>query len=112
LRHPNLRLLNQDELLIFNNVLAAEVPTIEQEKIMELTTSWKEEGLQQGLHEGLQQGLHEGEAIALKRLLTRRFKELPAEVLTRIEQAVPAQLEQWIENTLDAATLEDVFKRH
>ena len=71
---------------------------------MELTTSWKEEGLQQGLQQG--------ETTALKRLLTRRFKTIPSEVLMRIEQAVPGQLETWIENTLDAATLEDVFKDH
>jgi len=33
-------------------------------------------------------------------------------VLLRIEQAVPEQLETWIENTLDATTLEEVFKDH
>lgn len=66
---------------------------------MELTTSWKEEGLQQGLQQG--------ETTALKRLLTCRFKTIPPDALLRIEQAMPEQLETWIENTL-----EDVFKDH
>lgn len=79
---------------------------------MELTTSWKEEGLQQGLQKGLQKGLQQGETKALKRLLTRRFQTIPPEVLARIEQALPGQLEIWIENTLDAVTMDDVFKDH
>nr|WP_251827693.1 DUF4351 domain-containing protein [Methylovulum psychrotolerans] len=83
---------------------------------MELTTSWKEEGIQlgiqQGIEQGLKQGFHQGEYHALKRLLTRRFQTLPDEVLARIEAAPSEQLEQWLDNTLDAATLEDVFRNH
>ncbi len=75
---------------------------------MQLTTSWKEEGLQQGL----QQGLHDGEVTALKRLLHRHFQVIPEEIVARIDGALPEQLEQWIEKTLDAATLDDVFKTH
>ena len=71
-----------------------------------------EQGLQQGLHQGLQQGFQLGEASALKHLLMRRFKAVPPETLAHIEQAMPGQLEQWLENTLEAATLEDVFKAH
>jgi len=67
---------------------------------MELTTSWKEEGIQQG------------EYRALKRLLTRRFQTIPDDVLARIETAQPEQLGQWLENTLDAITLDDVFRSH
>lgn len=112
--------LNREELVVFKQVLSTEMPLIDQEKIMELTTSWKEEGLQQGLQQGLEQGLQQGleqgrrvgERSVLKRLLIRRFTTLPAEVLSRIEQAVPEQLEQWIENTLDATSLEDVFREN
>ncbi|TAL44879.1 MAG: DUF4351 domain-containing protein [Methylovulum sp.] len=96
--------LGQEETELFDALLKTEIPLTEQEKIMELTTSWKEEGLRQGMQQG--------ETTALKRLLTRRFKTIPPEVLMRIEQTVPGQLEAWIENTLDAATLEDVFKEH
>jgi len=108
--------LEREEIQLFEHWLKTEISLNEQEMIMELTTSWKEEGLQlglqQGLQEGLQQGLHQGESTALKRLLTRRFKILPPDVLLRIEQAVPEQLESWIENTLDATTLDEVFKDH
>jgi len=108
--------LGREELVLFDELLKTELPPTEQEKIMELTTSWKEEGLHQGLQEGmqqgLQQGLQQGESIALKRLLIRRFKALSPDVIARIDQAVPEQLEQWIENTLDAPTMEDVFKEH
>lgn len=95
---------------------------------MELTTSWKEEGIQeglqrgfsqgmqqgiqQGIHQGLEQGIQQGEYRALIRLLTRRFQTLPADVLARIEAAQPEQLEQWLDNTLDATTLDDVFRNH
>lgn len=71
-----------------------------------------EQGLEQGLHQGLHQGFQLGEASALKHLLMRRFKAVPPETLAQIEQAMPGQLEQWLENTLEAATLEDVFKAH
>jgi flagellar biosynthesis/type III secretory pathway protein FliH len=73
----------------------------------------KQKGLEQGLEEGREQGLEQGfklgEASALKRLLTRRFKSIPSATLARIEQAAPEQLEQWMDNTLEAATIDDVF---
>jgi len=104
--------LERDEAQRFERWFKTEISLNGQEKIMELTTSWKEEGLQLGLQQGLQQGIKQGESLVLKRLLTRRFKSIPPDVLLRIEQAVPEQLETWIENTLDATTLEEVFKDH
>ena len=59
---------------------------------------------------GLQQGRQEGEALVLRRLLIRRFGALPAWVEQRLEQASPAELEQWVERVLDARTLEEVFQ--
>jgi hypothetical protein len=35
--------------VLFDELLKTELPPTEQEKIMELTTGWKEEGLHQGL---------------------------------------------------------------
>jgi hypothetical protein len=40
------------------------------------------------------------------------FKVIPPEMLGRIEQAMPEQLEQWLDNLLEADTLEAVFKGH
>jgi hypothetical protein len=81
---------------------------------MELTTSWKEEGIKLGIQQGIQLGLqqvsHQTETTILKRLLTRRFKDIPVDVVARIEQADHEQLLQWIENTIDAPTIDDVFK--
>jgi hypothetical protein len=96
--------LRQEELPIFDHFIHTEFLPTEQEQAMELTTSWKEEGIKQGFHQG--------EYHMLKRLLTRRFQTLPDEVLARIEAAPSEQLEQWLDNTLDAATLEDVFRPH
>ncbi|ASF48258.1 DUF4351 domain-containing protein [Methylovulum psychrotolerans] len=80
--------------------------------LAETVEQWAKDWKQQGLEQGLQQGFQRGEASALKHLLLRRFKAIPPETLTRIGQAPPGQLEQWLENILDAATLEDVFKAH
>jgi len=71
-----------------------------------------QQGMQQGLQQGLQQGEHLGEANALARLITKRFGSPSAETQGRLKAATPEQLEQWLENILDAATLEDVFKNH
>ena len=74
-----------------------------------------EKGLQQGLHQGLQQGLHQGlqqgEQNLLLRMLTRRFGSLPDDMRERLQSAVPEQLEEWGERLLDAATLEDVWRK-
>lgn len=59
--------------------------------------------------EGLQQGLQQGESLLLQRLLIRRFGALPGWAEAKLAGAERAQLEQWGERVLDAATLEAVF---
>jgi len=59
---------------------------------------------------GMKQGMRLGEERILERLLTRRFGPLTEETRQRIKSAVQAQLERWTDNSLDAQTLEDVFK--
>ena len=63
-----------------------------------------------GIKKGLQQGLQQGEVRVLRRLLTRRFGELPAWTEAKLQEAVPEQLEDWSERVLDAGTLEEVFR--
>lgn len=74
----------------------------------------KQEGLQKGLQkgrqEGRQEGQQEGEARLLLRLLTRRFGELPADTVTRIQRADLPQLEAWSDRVLDARSLAEVFQ--
>ena len=56
------------------------------------------------------EGRLEGEALALQRLLTRRFGPLPEWVQTRLRSASAEELDTWLERVLDATRLEDVFE--
>ena len=51
----------------------------------------------------------EGEASLLKRLLSRRFTELPDWIDQRLEHASQQELEGWADRVFDAKRLEDVF---
>ena len=66
-------------------------------------------GMEQGLKQGRQEGLQTGEAAALRRLLSRRFGQLPANVEARIERGSLAQIEAWFDEAIDAPSLADVF---
>ncbi len=67
------------------------------------------QGREQGLEQGLQRGIQQGEASVLRRLLSRRFPQLPRWVDERLEGAAREELESWAERVLDARRLEDVF---
>jgi hypothetical protein len=71
---------------------------------------WLEEGRQEGLREGLDRGVHKGQAQLLERQLRRRFGELPEQVVQRLEQAAPEQLERWGERIFDAGNLNELFQ--
>ena len=64
---------------------------------------------QSALQQGLQKGVLQGEALALQRMLTRRFGPLPGWVQQRLQHATPDELETWLDRVLDAQRLEDVF---
>ncbi len=51
----------------------------------------------------------EGEVSLLKRLLSRRFTELPDWIDQRLEHASQQELESWADRVLEAKRLEDVF---
>ncbi len=51
----------------------------------------------------------EGKASLLKRLLRRRFTDLPTWIDERLEKANQYELESWADRVLDAERLEDVF---
>ena len=48
----------------------------------------------------------------LYRLLTRRFGPISETTQARLDNATLEQLEQWTDNILEAATLDDVFKEN
>ena len=59
--------------------------------------------------EGMQQGMQQGEALALQRLLSKRFGIVPAEITARITAASSQELEIWLDRVMDARTLGDIF---
>ncbi len=69
------------------------------------TRAAREQGLEQGLERGVEQGLR----VSLARVLTKRFKRIPASVQQRLDTADTATLTRWLEAALDAKSLKAVF---
>lgn len=69
-----------------------------------------EEGIEQGVEKGLQQGQLSAERKTLQRLVSKRFGEISTYFQKRIDSAEPSQLEQWLDNFVDADTIEQVFQ--
>ena len=63
-------------------------------------------------NELLRKGKQEGEAAALLRPLTRRFGPLGEPLTESVRTASSSELEQWLDNFVDAHTLDDVFRSH
>ena len=77
---------------------------------MQTIADWLEErGHTAGLQQGLQTGLQQGQRNLLLRLLARRFGELPAPVVARVEAADETMLTHWAELLLTADNLGAVF---
>lgn len=77
------------------------LPEREREEVMELTTSWKEEGIRIGLQQGRQKGRQEGECAIVLRQLMRRLGKIPAATRKRIEHLSVPELELLGEALLD-----------
>jgi len=60
------------------------------------------------MEKGLE-GRLEGERKTLRRLLQRRFQAIPDWAVASILNGSAAELEQWLDNLLDAASIEAVF---
>ncbi|MEY3869733.1 MAG: hypothetical protein RLZZ338_3624 [Cyanobacteriota bacterium] len=101
-----LRLSTAEEKLFQAEI--ARIEPNQQEVVMQIVTSWMEEGLQQGLNQGLQRGKLE-EAIALIwRQLQRRIGEITPELRSRIGQLSLTQLEDLGEALLDFSSQVDL----
>jgi predicted transposase/invertase (TIGR01784 family) len=66
-------------------------------------------GLEQGLQKGLEKGQQKGEALALQKLLAKRFGTIPVAITAQIADASLAQIEQWFDAAIDADCLSTVF---
>jgi predicted transposase YdaD len=101
-----LRLNVQEE-----QVFQVEVGTLEEterEEIMQIVTSWMEQGIEQGIAEGEQRGRAKGERALVLRQLTRRLGTLPTSVETQVQALALPQLEALGEALLDFAQLSDL----
>jgi predicted transposase YdaD len=98
-----LRLNVQEE-----QVFQVEVGTLEEterEDIMQIVTSWME----QGIIEGEQRGRTEGERSLVLRLLARRVGTLPPSIEAQVQALALPQLEALGEALLDFAQLSDLI---
>jgi hypothetical protein len=91
-----------------------EMPTMVTQRIETITQGWllegKKEGRKEGRKEGEKIGIRKGELAVLRRLLERRFGELPAETIKRLERADVDLLLVWSDRVLTAAKLDEVFE--
>jgi hypothetical protein len=100
--------LEPTEKLQFTNQADTILGQIEKERIMELTTSWKEEGRAEGHAQGKAEGRVEGETLVVLRLLHRRCGALPQSLQERVRQLSLEQLETLAEALLDFASTTDL----
>ncbi|WP_414755523.1 DUF4351 domain-containing protein [Anabaena sp. CCY 9910] len=91
--------LNAQETESFQSEIAQFEPT-QQEVVMQIVTSWMEEGIQQGLQKG--------ELKVIQRLVTRRIGDISPELQERIRGLSLTQLEDLAEALLDFSTEADL----
>lgn len=58
---------------------------------------------------GIQVGMKQGQALALEKLLTKRFGVISSDVLAKIAGAAPEQIDAWLDQVLDAKSMSDMF---
>ena len=66
-------------------------------------------GMQQGIQAGMQKGMLQGEALALQKLLTKRFGAVAPAIAVQIEAADQSQIGVWFDRAIDAPSLDAVF---
>ena len=99
-----------------------EVTSMLEERLVEWTEQWKQEGLEKGLQvgqrrgvqegrrKGLQEGRQEGEAAVLLRLLTVKYGSLEPGLRDQIRKADAGQLLAWSERFVTATSLAEIFE--
>jgi hypothetical protein len=91
------------------NMLADTLKRLYDEGQAEATLRGRQEGINQGISEGIQQGERLRAQVTVRKLILKKFKVLPIDLEAKIEAASLEQTEVWLENILDAQTLEAVF---
>ena len=85
------------------------IDLLEEREKMRYVSSIEQIGIEKGMQQGVQQGVLQGEALALQRLLAKRFGVLPTEITARIALASREAVESWFDQAIDAQRLNDVF---
>jgi len=84
-------------------ILLPEVDDLQELRIM------LSERMKEWAHQHEARGEARGEALALQRLLTKRFGGITPDMLTRIAAAPKEQIDAWLDRVLDAPTLDAVL---
>jgi hypothetical protein len=82
---------------------------LEQEKKMAYVSSVERIGIEKGMQQGMQAGIQQGEALALQKLLIKRFGAIPSDTVGKIATASAEQLDAWLDLVLDAPSLSAIF---
>ncbi len=97
-------------------VEAINVPELEKEFMTiaeQLRKEGRQQGIQQGMQQGIQQGMQQGiqheAAKTLLKILGKRFGSVPKTIDKQISSATTRQSEEWIDVSLDADTIQQVF---
>ncbi len=75
----------------------------------ETMSTWAEELLRGGEARGMAKGKAEGKAETLLRQMRRRFGTVPEAAAVAVQSATAEQLDQWLDNFVDAPTVDAVF---
>ena len=94
--------LNAEEQVIFQTEISQLEPT-QQEVVMQIVTSWMEEGIQQGLQQGELKIIQ-----IIQRQLTRRIGVINPELQEQVRRLSLTQLEDLAEALLDFSTEADL----
>jgi predicted transposase YdaD len=94
--------LNGQEMQVFQEEIG-KLEETEREDVMQIVTSWMEQGIEQSIEQGLQR-----ERSLILRLLTRKVGNVPDRLQSQIDQLPIAQLEALGEALLEFASLADL----
>jgi flagellar biosynthesis/type III secretory pathway protein FliH len=108
--------LNASEESAFRAEIAKIEVTQEQEEVMQITTSWMEQGIVLGREEGVALGREEGVALGRRqateqlvlRTLARKFNRSPEDWTDRLSALSIEQLEELHDAVMDGRSLEEL----
>lgn len=94
----------------FWNAIKQNLPThIGEQAMTTIAEIWQQKGEQRGEQRGKQLGEQLARRDDLRKLLAKRFGELPETIILKLSQADEQQLTHWFDRALDANNLDEVF---